>query len=106
MASDALISALMKDVAEGLEVFRVRDGVELTDAQIEERCRNMVANLVGNYFIVPIDGEQLPVHSYACRCGRCPGLRVGGDAPTLSDEERAEWERKAEAWRALMRRAG
>lgn len=24
----------------------------------------------------------------------------------LSDEERAEWERKAEAWRALMRRAG
>lgn len=58
MASDALISALMKDVAEGLEVLRARDGVELTDAQIEERCRNIVTGLVNNYFVSALSPEE------------------------------------------------
>lgn len=50
MASDSLIASLIKDVSEGLLVFR-RLGFDLSDAQIDERARNIVTGLVNNYFV-------------------------------------------------------
>lgn len=50
----ATMAALMKDVRAGLSVLKGRDGIPLTDAQIEERTRNIVAGLIGNYQITVI----------------------------------------------------
>lgn len=50
MASDALIASLIKDVSEGLLVLR-RLGFDISDAQIDERARNIVTGLVNNYFV-------------------------------------------------------
>lgn len=47
----ALSDALVADVAAGLRVLRSRDGVNLSEDQIMDRARNIVAGLVGNYRI-------------------------------------------------------
>jgi hypothetical protein len=46
---------LLHDVAEGIRVLQTRDGVMLSEQQIEERARNIVAGLLGNYRIRPLD---------------------------------------------------
>jgi hypothetical protein len=46
---------LLADVAEGIRVFVVRDGLDLTEEQINERAANIVASLIGNYRITPLD---------------------------------------------------
>jgi hypothetical protein len=92
----SLAESLMKLVDDGLRVFRTRDGVRLTDEQIEERTNNIVAALLGNYLIVShVEAEEplryavigpvqelpdwndprisgRPVgHYWNCRCDRC-----------------------------------
>jgi hypothetical protein len=52
--SPAQLAKLVADVAEGLRVWRRRDGVELSEEQILERARNIVAGLVGNYRVEPL----------------------------------------------------
>jgi hypothetical protein len=52
------VRLLLQDVAEGIRVLQTRDGVELTEQQIQERARNIVAGLVGNYRIQPHDGRE------------------------------------------------
>jgi hypothetical protein len=42
---------LINDVADGILVLRSRDGVPITDAQAQERARNIVAGLLGNYSV-------------------------------------------------------
>ena len=55
----SLAESLMKLVDDGLRVFRTRDGVRLTDEQIEERTNNIVAALLGNYLIVShVEAEE------------------------------------------------
>jgi hypothetical protein len=78
MASSHLVASLTVDVAEGLRVLRERDGVALTDDQIVERARNIVAGLVGNYFIVELPASKAR-HLDGCACGQCPipGRAVG-----------------------------
>lgn len=71
-----LHAALISLVADGLTVLRVRDGVPLTDEQIEERAVNVVAALVGNYEVAPMFETPLIAgrpagHSGSCRCDRC-----------------------------------
>jgi hypothetical protein len=49
------VRLLLQDIASGIRVFQSRDGVALSDDQILERARNIVAGLVGNYRIVSLD---------------------------------------------------
>jgi hypothetical protein len=49
------VRLLLQDVAQGIRVLQSRDGVALSDEQILERARNIVAGLVGNYRIVSLD---------------------------------------------------
>jgi hypothetical protein len=49
------VRLLLQDVASGIRVLQSRDGVVLSDEQILERARNIVAGLVGNYRIVSLD---------------------------------------------------
>ena len=49
------VRLLLQDVASGIRVLQSRDGVALSDEQILERARNIVAGLVGNYKIVSLD---------------------------------------------------
>jgi hypothetical protein len=52
------VRLLLHDVAEGIRVLQTRDGIELTEQQILERARNIVAGLVGNYRIQPHEGRE------------------------------------------------
>jgi hypothetical protein len=47
----SLADRLVADVAEGLRVLRLRDGLQVTDEQCLERARNIVCGLIGNYKI-------------------------------------------------------
>lgn len=92
----SLAESLMKLVDDGLRVFVTRDGVRLTDEQIEERTNNIVAALLGNYLIVShVEAEEplryavigpvqelpewgdprisgVPVgHTWSCQCTPC-----------------------------------
>ena len=49
------VRLLLQDVASGIRVLQSRDGIALSDDQILERARNIVAGLVGNYRIVSLD---------------------------------------------------
>lgn len=49
---------LLKDVAEGIRVLQTRDGVDVSDEQIQERARNIVTGLIGNYSIRALDGQE------------------------------------------------
>ena len=49
---------LIEDVADGIRVLQTRDGVKLTDDQIVERARNIVAGLIGNYHIQSLDARE------------------------------------------------
>lgn len=46
---------LLRDVTAGIRVLQTRDGVDLSEAQITERARNIVAGLIGNYRIESLD---------------------------------------------------
>lgn len=48
---ESLIDSLVSDVATGIRVLRSRDGSWLTEDQIMDRARNIVAGLIGNYNI-------------------------------------------------------
>jgi hypothetical protein len=54
------VRLLLQDVAEGIRVLQTRDGVELSDEQINERARNIVTGLLGNYRIRSIDAREAP----------------------------------------------
>jgi hypothetical protein len=49
------VRLLLQDIASGIRVLQSRDGMALSDEQILERARNIVAGLVGNYRIVSLD---------------------------------------------------
>jgi hypothetical protein len=46
---------LLRDVTAGIRVLQTRDGLDLSDAQITERARNIVAGLIGNYRIESLE---------------------------------------------------
>ena len=46
---------LLRDVSAGIRVLQTRDGVDLSETQITERARNIVAGLIGNYRIESMD---------------------------------------------------
>lgn len=52
------VRSLLRDVAEGIRVLQTRDGVPLSEDQIEERARNIVAGLLGNYRIRPVEARE------------------------------------------------
>ena len=54
----AVARQLLDDVAAGIRVLRTRDGVELSDTQVIERARNIVAGLIGNYAIQSLDVRE------------------------------------------------
>jgi hypothetical protein len=56
------VRLLVEDVADGIRVLQTRDGIVLTDDQIIERARNIVAGLIGNYAIQSLDARD-PVTS-------------------------------------------
>jgi len=59
-APSPTVRLLLQDVAEGIRVLQTRDGIELTDAQILERARNIVTGLLGNYRIRSIEARDAP----------------------------------------------
>jgi hypothetical protein len=58
-ASVPTVRLLLQDVADGIRVLQTRDGVELSDEQIQERARNIVAGLVGNYRIKSLEAREV-----------------------------------------------
>jgi hypothetical protein len=64
---------LLRDVAAGIRVLQTRDGLDLSDAQITERARNIVAGLIGNYRI-----ESLEV-SPASRATRAEAAEIADE---------------------------
>ena len=64
---------LLRDVAAGIRVLQTRDGLDLSDAQITERARNIVAGLIGNYRI-----ESLEV-SPAARATRAEAAEIADE---------------------------
>lgn len=52
------VRLLLHDVAEGIRVLQTRDGIELSEQQILERARNIVAGLIGNYAIQSLDVRE------------------------------------------------
>jgi len=52
------IGKLLVDVAAGIRVLATRDGIALTEKQVAERARNIVAGLMGNYRILSFDDED------------------------------------------------
>jgi hypothetical protein len=52
------VRLLVEDVAEGIRVLQTRDGVTLSEEQIVERARNIVAGLIGNYSIQSLDARE------------------------------------------------
>jgi hypothetical protein len=52
------VKLLLEDVADGLRVLKTRDGLALSDDQIVERARNIVAGLIGNYRIQSLDAAE------------------------------------------------
>ena len=63
------VRLLLQDVAEGIRVLQTRDGIKLTNAQILERARNIVAGLLGNYRIQSLD-ERAREREREGRAGR------------------------------------
>jgi hypothetical protein len=53
------VRLLLQDIAEGIRVLQTRDGVDLTNAQILERARNIVTGLLGNYRIRSLDTREI-----------------------------------------------
>jgi hypothetical protein len=49
---------LVEDIADGIRVLQTRDGIKLSEDQIVERARNIVAGLIGNYNIVSLDAKD------------------------------------------------
>jgi hypothetical protein len=52
------VRLLLEDVADGIRVLQTRDGIKLSDDQIVERARNIVAGLIGNYKIQSLDARE------------------------------------------------
>jgi hypothetical protein len=60
---------LVEDVADGIRVLQTRDGIKLSEDQIVERARNIVAGLIGNYNITSLDAPA-PTPTPRSRAGR------------------------------------
>jgi hypothetical protein len=60
----------VEDVAEGIRVLQTRDGVKLSEDQIVERARNIVAGLIGNYAIQSLDVREPTSHRAPARAAR------------------------------------
>lgn len=54
-----MVRSLLQDIADGIRVLQTRDGIELSDDQIVERARNIVAGLLGNYKIRALDAKEM-----------------------------------------------
>jgi hypothetical protein len=52
------VRLLVEDVAEGIRVLQTRDGIKLSEDQIVERARNIVAGLIGNYTFQSLDARE------------------------------------------------
>jgi hypothetical protein len=64
------VRLLLEDVAEGIRVLQTRDGIALSEDQIVERARNIVAGLIGNYAIQSLDArDATPSASAATKRG-------------------------------------
>lgn len=61
---------LVEDVAEGIRVLKTRDGVKLSEDQVIERARNIVAGLIGNYAIQSLDAREVAPPPRASRGAR------------------------------------
>lgn len=59
IAVDPTMTQLLRDVAAGIRVLQVRDGIVLSETQILERARNIVMGLIGNYRIEALERESL-----------------------------------------------
>jgi hypothetical protein len=59
----ATVKLLLEDIADGIRVLQTRDGVELSEDQIVERARNIVAGLIGNYRIQTLEAHDKPTPS-------------------------------------------
>jgi hypothetical protein len=58
MERHAIQAKLIADLIEGLEVFNVRDQLDIPSDLIFERARNLAAMMLGNYLVVPLPTED------------------------------------------------
>jgi hypothetical protein len=62
-----IVRLLLDDVSQGIRVLQTRDGLNLSEDQIAERARNIVAGLIGNYRIQSLDAADKREPSRASR---------------------------------------
>jgi hypothetical protein len=56
------VRLLVEDVADGIRVLQTRDGIKLSEDQIVERARNIVAGLIGNYSFQSLEAREPDAH--------------------------------------------
>jgi hypothetical protein len=61
------VRLLVDDVADGIRVLHTRDGISLSEDQIVERARNIVAGLIGNYRIQTLEAQDRRDNARAAR---------------------------------------
>ena len=86
---DPTMTQLLRDVAAGIRVLQVRDGILLSEKQILERARNIVMGLVGNYRIETLDGRETTLPGRPGRPGRSARSERTGDRGA-ADQRREE----------------
>jgi hypothetical protein len=89
------VRLLVEDVADGIRVLQTRDGVKVTEEQILDRARNIVAGLIGNYAIKTLDAQERAADRAAASGPSRPAVQRGArtvDQLNLLDrvESRAE----------------
>jgi hypothetical protein len=58
------VKMIMTIVSDGLRVWRTRDGICISDQQIEERSRNIAAAIAGNLDVtIPNDADDCSANS-------------------------------------------
>lgn len=102
------MTLLLRDVAAGIRVLQVRDGILLSEKQILERARNIVMGLVGNYRIETLDGRDARLASRTGRRGSPggtggTGMTADTSAPDHRDEDDENREDEAlRSWAGMV----
>ena len=81
-SSPPTVRSLLQDIAEGIRMFRTRDGIDLSNEQILERARNIVTGLLGE-LPDPACSTRATLGSRACQSARwtCSISSNGGPKP-------------------------
>lgn len=64
---------LVAPIADGLKILQTRDGVDVSDAQIFDRARNIAAGLTERWEFVAVNADQCPENPLSGATEMAPG---------------------------------